>query len=233
MIVYAVNKSIATLGLFHLNDEDRSIYKANDEVSAYHEVSFMRTGNNSDRNTRPNLFYPIYVNVETLELSLEQKHDFVQVLPINSNGEEKTWRWEKQTFLKKCSTEISVKIKNGVIRLYKKRRLEGAGKKPKTIWYESKYDASSNGIMFLRNFLGKDNEFSYPKSIHTVQDALFISTKEDDLILDYFAGSGTTGHAVININREDNGHRKYILVEMGDYFDTVLKPRIQKVIYSE
>jgi adenine-specific DNA-methyltransferase len=53
------------------------------------------------------------------------------------------------------------------------------------------------------------------------------------LLLDYFAGSGTTAHAVINLNREDDGHRKYILVEMGDYFDTVLKPRIEKVIYSK
>ena len=54
-----------------------------------------------------------------------------------------------------------------------------------------------------------------------------------DRCLDYFAGSGTTAHAVIDLNREDGGHRKYILVEMGDYFDTVLKPRIQKVIYSK
>ena len=56
---------------------------------------------------------------------------------------------------------------------------------------------------------------------------------DDGVVLDYFAGSGTTAHAVINLNREDGGHRKYILVEMGDYFDTVLKPRIEKVIYSE
>jgi adenine-specific DNA-methyltransferase len=54
-----------------------------------------------------------------------------------------------------------------------------------------------------------------------------------DITLDYFAGSGTTGHAVINLNREDGGKRKYILVEMGEYFDTVLKPRLQKVIYSK
>ena len=55
----------------------------------------------------------------------------------------------------------------------------------------------------------------------------------DGAVLDYFAGTGTTGHAAIKLNRQDHGHRKYILVEMGDYFDTVLKPRIEKVIYSE
>ena len=52
------------------------------------------------------------------------------------------------------------------------------------------------------------------------------------IVLDYFAGSGTTGHAVINLNREDGGERKFILVEMGEHFDTVLLPRIKKVIYA-
>ena len=60
-----------------------------------------------------------------------------------------------------------------------------------------------------------------------------LSARSGDTILDSFAGSGTTGHAVINLNREDGGNRKYILVEMGNYFDTVLKPRILKVIYSK
>jgi adenine-specific DNA-methyltransferase len=63
--------------------------------------------------------------------------------------------------------------------------------------------------------------------------AAITSIKQDGAVLDYFAGSGTTGHAVINLNREDDGQRKYILVEMGEYFDTVLKPRLQKVIYSK
>jgi adenine-specific DNA-methyltransferase len=60
-----------------------------------------------------------------------------------------------------------------------------------------------------------------------------VTHEKSSLILDYFAGSGTTGHAIINLNREDGGKRKYILVEMGDYFDAVLKPRIAKVVYSE
>jgi len=54
-----------------------------------------------------------------------------------------------------------------------------------------------------------------------------------DIILDFFAGSGTTAHAVLNLNKEDGGNRKYIMVEMADYFDTVMKPRIQKVMYSD
>jgi len=60
-----------------------------------------------------------------------------------------------------------------------------------------------------------------------------LSLTDDSVILDYFAGSGTTGHAVIDLNREDKGNRKYILVEMGNYFNTVTKPRIKKAVYSK
>lgn len=233
MIVYTNNIENANLGNFTLSDEDKSIYRLSDTISKYQEVSFMRTGNNSDRVTRPNLFYPIYLNKKTNLLSLDKSDDSIEILPINSSKEEKTWRWEKKTFLERKDTEVSFKISEDGVRLYKKRRLLDVGKKPKTIWFDSKYDASSSGIMFLRNFFSKDNhEFSYPKSIYTVKDAVYISSSKNGVVLDYFAGSGTTAHATIALNREDHGNRKYILVEQGEYFDTVIKPRIQKVVYS-
>ena len=72
----------------------------------------------------------------------------------------------------------------------------------------------------------------FPKPPTLIERLLQISSEEYHVILDYFAGSGTTGHAVIDLNRKDGGHRKYILVEMGDHFDTVLKPRLEKVVYS-
>lgn len=76
--------------------------------------------------------------------------------------------------------------------------------------------------------------FENPKPVKAASYFLSISARPDDsLVLDYFAGSGTTGHAVINLNREDGGKRKYLLVEMGDYFDVVTKPRIVKVVYSK
>ena len=77
-------------------------------------------------------------------------------------------------------------------------------------------------------------EFENPKPVKAAKYFLSIIARPDvSICLDYFSGSGTSGHAVIDLNREDKGQRKYILVEMGDYFDTVLKPRIQKVVYSK
>src|SRR5699024_9265286 len=99
------------------------------------------------------------------------------------------------------------------------------------MWYSSKYNAGDYGTKVLGS-LGLGGEFDYPKSIYTVKDCVYAVSGKEDIVLDYFAGSGTTGHSVINLNREDSGNRKYILGEMGEYFNTVTKPRIQKVIYS-
>ena len=92
------------------------------------------------------------------------------------------------------------------------------------------YMASSDDELF------KNMEFQFenPKPVQAAKYFLsIIARPQNSLILDYFAGSGTTAHAVINLNREDGGRRKYILVEQGEYFDTVLKPRVQKVVYAE
>ena len=79
--------------------------------------------------------------------------------------------------------------------------------------------------------------FGYPKPVSLISQyvlgSTFSSVYKNAIVLDYFAGSGTTAHAVINLNREDNGNRKYILVEQGEYFDSVLKPRVQKVIFAK
>ncbi len=104
----------------------------------------------------------------------------------------------------------------------------------KTTWSGSKYYANIYGSKLLNNIFG-EKRFDFPKSVHTVEDCLWAVAsfrQKNSLCMDYFAGSGTTGHAVINLNRLDGGKRKYILIEQGEYFDTATKPRIQKVVYS-
>jgi adenine-specific DNA-methyltransferase len=234
MLVYSPNKDLASINNFIATDDDILQYNKIDEISKYTLTGYMRTGNNSNKFERPNLFYSIYVNPKNLNLSLDKGNDFsIEVLPINGDGEEKTWRWGKETFLEKKDTEILVSFSNGEYRLQKKRRFEGVGKKPKTIWHDSRYDASTNGIMLMKSLFNSVSLFSYPKSIFTVLDALSVSSEKNSLIIDFFAGSATTAHATIKLNRGDHGTRKYIMVEMGTYFNTVTKPRIQKVIYSD
>ncbi|HAH47706.1 site-specific DNA-methyltransferase [Gimesia sp.] len=89
---------------------------------------------------------------------------------------------------------------------------------------------SGGGRIIDRHFGSK--RFAYPKPVSLICSLIRASTRNDDLVCDFFARSGTTGHAVFEINREDDGNRSFILVEQGEYFSSVLKPRIQKIIYS-
>lgn len=98
--------------------------------------------------------------------------------------------------------------------------------------FPDKVGMSQDGTKEVTALFG-NKAFSFPKPTSLISFIIETNTKGNDLILDYFAGSGTTAHAVINLNREDGGKRKYILVEQAEYFNTVLKPRVQKVIYSK
>ena len=106
------------------------------------------------------------------------------------------------------------------------------GTRPKSVWTASRYDASSHGTKLLKNIFEGQKVFSYPKSIHAVKDIIEILTEKggDDIILDFFAGSGTTAHAVLELNKQDNGDRKFILIEQMDYVESVTVPRVEKVM---
>ncbi len=194
----------------------------------------MRTGNNSLRTERPGLWYNIYYNPSSNTLSLEKENeDDVLLLPINGKNEERCWRWGPETFLQKKDTELFVKKVKGEYKLFKKRRITDLeGRKPRTVWTDSKYDASSNGIMLLQNMFDGVCPFPYPKSLYAVYDCLQIATKKDSVILDFFAGSGTTLHAAMMLNAEDGGHRKCILVTNNEnnICEEVTYERVKKAI---
>ncbi len=109
-------------------------------------------------------------------------------------------------------------------------------------YLDKKHEAVFNSVIYkdtsqdskkIDRLFGQNKLFDFPKNVDFIKELINLPFQENNIILDFFAGSGTTGHAVISLNREDKGRRKYILVEMGEYFDTVTKPRIQKVIYSD
>ena len=106
-----------------------------------------------------------------------------------------------------------------------------AGQIPNDFW-GIEFGTNQRGSAEI-NDLFAERMFDFPKPSSLVSNISKIGADSNNPILDYFAGSGTTAHAVINLNREDNGNRKYILVEQGEYFDTVLKPRVQKVIFAK
>ncbi|MBA7540864.1 hypothetical protein ES705_33167 [subsurface metagenome] len=204
------------------------------------------TAESNFRYGRPNSFYAILVEPESEKVvgverptEIGRKYPteateagFLRVYPIGTQGEERVWRRAYES----CVPLISEKKLYCSDNLTIYQLIEAKDRTPALFsnWVEPGYNAGSFGANLLRDIIGEQNPFSYPKSIHTVEDAIFSAGIEDGaIVLDYFAGSGTTAHAVINLNREDGGARKYILVEMADYFDTVLIPRIKKVVYSK
>jgi adenine-specific DNA-methyltransferase len=233
LLVYALDQEFATLGHFKLTEEDIDSYSKSDGISAFSETPFIRTGNNSTRESRPNLYYPIYFNEKTGALSLKKSAGDVELLPVNEAGEEKTWRWGKETFEAKKDTELTCRVVKGTPRLFKKRRvIDSKGKKPKTVWSEPRYDASAHGIMVLQKLFGEKDVFPYPKSLYAVKDILELITTPTSTVLDFFAGSGTTGHAVSLLNKDDGGSRKFILCtdNENNIAVDVCYPRTKKVI---
>ncbi len=218
---------------------------------------FRNWGSESERIDAKNCFFPIYVkdskiigygdvcddnyhpksnvkinNLSTCYDSLGKlkvvNTDVIAIYPIDIQNIERKWRYAFQTmpeiinFLKVVNIGDRIDIE-----------MPKYSDQFKTLWYDSKYNAGDYGTKILTSMGIPKELFQFPKSIFTTRDCVYAVTEKDSFIIDYFAGSGTTGHAVINLNREDGGKRKYILCEMGEYFDTVTKRRIQKVIYSK
>ena len=110
----------------------------------------------------------------------------------------------------------------------KNRLLEERGKKPKTFWYKSEYSGQT-GTSEIKKIFG-NKVFSYPKSPYLMKDILRVLTEKNDIILDFFAGSGTTAQAVLELNKENGCNRKFILVEQMQYVEKVIVERVKKVI---
>lgn len=174
-----------------------------------------------------------------LELFKKEFPNVIKVMPIDSSNKRRVWRWSDREKILKAGDKRQFILKNNGSYYVQLKDYIKDGRKPKTIWIGPKFDSSSYGTNVLRSLFGERSVFGFPKSLFSTYQSLHTIVGDtefsDSIILDYFGGSGTTAHAVINLNREEGagGKRKYILVEMGSYFDTVTKPRVQKAIYSE
>ena len=203
------------------------------------------TAESNFRYGRPNSFYALLVNPMSHDIvgieappegsdypTTSTEEGLVRVYPIGSKGEERVWRRSYES----CRTLVEqhkFQCSAGMT-IYQMIESHERTAALFSNWVDPRYNAGTFGANLLRDIIGQQNPFSYPKSINTVADALFSAGLEENaVVLDFFGGSGTTGHAVINLNREDDDvRRKFILVEMGDYFDSVLLPRLKKITFT-
>jgi adenine-specific DNA-methyltransferase len=238
-------------GSLELTEQRLARYPKEDEKGRFAWANFIRSGNNDKREDRPKLFYPIFVNIKLKAIripniewnSAKSEYDILEqpnneekiVYPIIDQGGVKIEKnWQRGHL--RASTELDeyrVRIdESGLISIDFKTRID-ENSLPVTWWDNKEYASANYGAAELKELFGT-KPFDFPKALRLVEDCLKASNiSNKGIMLDYFGGSATSGHALINLNRADDGKRKYILVEMGEYFDSVTKPRIQKVIYSK
>ena len=244
----------AVPGVLKKREGELERYPHEDRKGRYAWNNLVRHGSNDRREDRPKLFYPIYINEnnslrvpkmdwdsgsQKYRILEEPKKDEISIFPIKmQNGVriEKNWHRGPDRI---SDTPDDYRVRrhgsadsgNAGIDIDFKIHMDMESM-PKTWWDDRKYASANLGAKMLKGVFGK-KEFDFAKAVGLVEDCLRASLCGPQAVaLDFFAGSGTTGHAVINLNREDGGRRKFILVEMGDYFDTVLLPRIKKVTFT-
>jgi adenine-specific DNA-methyltransferase len=201
----------------------------------------------SKRKAAKTCFYPILVENEKIigfgevcndsfhpkSSNVVKTNNVIEVYPIDESGVERKWRFGRDTVIDIQEELFCKKIKNTISIFREKRDFRW-----KTVWTDSKYNANVYGTKLLNNIIAA--KFPYPKSLFAVMDCVraVIHDKNNATILDFFAGSGTTGHAVLELNKDDNGKRKFILCtnnedNNGDgrkIADEICYPRIKKVM---
>ncbi|RIE17693.1 DNA methyltransferase [Candidatus Cryosericum septentrionale] len=234
-LFYAKDIDSVSVNYIKLTKEQELEFDKKDESGDYRLLPFRRSGGTSTPEERPNSYYPVYYNEKKQAFSLEKNEGSVEILPIDKLGKRRVWRQTRPSFLKAVERgDMVCRKSTGKWVVYMKDRVK-EGRKPKTIWTDSKYDASANGTMLLKGMFNGEKVFSYPKSLYAVKDTIDILTERggNDTVLDFFAGSGTTAHAVVELNREDGGNRQFILCEQMDYVSDVTVNRVGKAAVGQ
>lgn len=261
-VMYARNKSLAETHNFVLTEEELAKkFSKTKDGEALRELPLKRTGSGKFREDRPYMYFPFFYSPDKDELMVipedlyKQIYDaatdsfddqfvsniikkyeqdgYVAVLPLSRKGEKFRWRWGYKSCVAgvKSGVLFCKAVRGGGYAVYQYDFADEEAT-PKSLWFGEKYDASSKGTNLLENII-PNNPFDFPKSLYTVEDNIIIGASGTDIILDYFAGSGTTGHAVVDLNRRlEDSNRKYILIDMGEHFHSVIHPRMKKVVYA-
>ena len=222
----------ATLGRMKHSDEQVSRYKEKDNTGFYEWENFRKNGTDSDRMDRPKQYYPIVLNTQNNKLKVPDMHwddrnkeycidevisaNEIVLLPKSGDGIEKVWKYGIDR-TKSIIDDILVKKQNGRYELYRKKYLNDEGSLPRTWWDKPDYSARDNGTRTLTNIFGPVKLFDFPKAPEAVKDSIIASNVQgDDIVLDFFSGSATTAHAVMMLNAEDSGRRRFIMVQLPE-----------------
>ena len=215
-----------------LTEEQKLKFDKRDEKGNPYQLRDLRKRGRPDRREdRPNMFFPIYYNVERKECSLEPQAGWIEILPLRGDGSDGRWRWGKDRVKQNLSileprySHISGRwgiehrvylnpTLNPVCNEDDEEELEERVSKSKSFWMGG--DLSSDVGRRQLKELFENAYFDYPKSIGFIINTLYMGAEQDSIILDFFSSSATTAHAVMQLNAEDGGNRKFILVQLPE-----------------
>jgi adenine-specific DNA-methyltransferase len=216
VIVYS--RTVLPKGCFSIEKDEVQIdaeYTEEDEIDKYRLLELRNTHREYGKHNRKNLFYPFYINPEDGSVSLQKVNGNIEVLPIWEDGFKGCWTWET----KKSEADIELLVARqvkGAWKIYRKSYASGAERMLKTIFVEKSFHTEKGQKTFNQLFNIKGKLFNAPKSVDLIKALIKSITESEDIILDSFAGSGTTKHAVMDLNKEDGGNRKCILIQMTE-----------------
>ena len=219
LLMYVKSMEFEEYGL-SLDASVVSEYKEFDDNGKFRLLELRKRGGPDTRKDRPNMYYPFYVNPETGKVSLEQSDYYsVEALPVKSNGDDGRWRWGKETAAKNIEYLYGKQVGNKY-NIYEKDYLEdgdGARRvRPKSVLAGAAY-STDVATKEYRAIMGRV-EFSNPKPVAMIKDLIEYATNpnEQSIIMDFFSGSATLAHAVMQLNAEDGGNRRFICVQIPE-----------------
>ena len=218
MLVYARTEQAIFNGL-PFDDESSKIYNLEDEYRRYLVRPLRKTGGEDRHEDRPSMYYPVTAP------------DGTQIYPIAPAGYESRWRCQESTYISlRNEHRIEWKKDKSGWKVYQKFYLEGRTKQPGNLW--TGIEGNKKATITIKNIFG-DNVFSFPKPVELISRIIHIASKPDSIVLDFFAGSGTTGQAVLEYNRDNDGsNRTFILCTNNEnnICEEVTYERIRRII---
>ncbi|MGH7654432.1 MAG: site-specific DNA-methyltransferase [Gemmatimonadaceae bacterium] len=215
--VIVCSKRVLPKGAFAVAKDEEQVdaeYTEEDEIGRFRWHELRNTHREFGKHNRPNLFFPLYVSPDG-EVSLESAPGCAKVLPVWGDGFDGCWTWSREK-VSGNADRLGGRRVDGQLKVFRKSYASGADRMLKTILTDKSYSTERGQKEFNALFETREKVFQSPKSPFLIADLLATCTRDDDLILDFFAGSGTTGHATWLLNAADGGKRQYILVQLPE-----------------
>lgn len=222
LLIYRKTEDLELVG-FDISEEDKNkrFNKVDEQGTYYEEWELRKRGADSRREDSPNLYFPIYYNQTTNEISTSRQVGFnIEIIPKLSDGTDGRWRWSKEKVEKDKAKLYVRKNTKGIFNIYEKKLIDEKSKQlAPTIWDYSDVNTEL-GTKLVKSLFGNTKSyFDFPKPLGLIDRLMKLLDDKNYTVLDFFSGSGTTANAVMELNAQDNGKRKFICVQLPEKCD--------------